>query len=175
MGPPVQSLSSSTLDGTTSSPSQHQSINTQATVNSHHPIIQGVCQSSEQLTSDTEPAGCSHQSKSSQHQSPLQLSLTKDEWLAADEELSTSVVPAVLSCDTVDEKNGTLCNGVYQYFSQRFGTKKRKQGRRPRQIKEQMKRLEKLKRQKNEARRKLRIAVQTIWLSEQLLEISTVS
>ena len=78
--PHVESSSSSTLDGMTSSPTQHQSINTQVAVNSHHPISQGVCQSSEQLTSDTEPAGCSHQSKSSQHQSPLQLSLTKNGW-----------------------------------------------------------------------------------------------
>ena len=56
----------------------------------------------------------------------------------------------------MDEKDRTLCDGVYQYFSQWFGTKKQKQGKRPRQSKEQMKRLEELKRQKNEARRKLR-------------------
>ena len=139
---PVVRLSSSIQVGMISSRIQQQSIDTPETVNSHHPISQGVCLSSKQTASYS--TRYSHQSKSLQHKSPLQLSLTKDEWLAADVKLSTSVVPAVLSCDTVDEKNRTLCDGVYQNFSQQFGTKKRKQGKRPRQSKEQMKRLEEL-------------------------------
>ena len=45
----------------------------------------------------------------------------------ADEELSTSLVPAVLLCQTVDEKNKALYDGVYQYFSHCFGAEQQKQ------------------------------------------------
>ena len=60
----------------------------------------------------------------SQHLPFLKLPQTLQEWTSADEDLSVSVVPAALSCGTVDEKNETLCEGVYQYFSQRFGTQR---------------------------------------------------
>ena len=88
----------------------------------------------------------------------LKLPQTPEEWMSADEELSVSVVPAALSCSTVDEKNEALCEGVYHYFSQGFGTQQ-KTVRKPRQRRrEHQRRLKKLTLQKNEARKKMRMA-----------------
>ena len=92
----------------------------------------------------------------SQHLPPLRLSLTVEEWQLADEVMSVTVVPAVLLCETVDEKNIALCDGVYQYFSQHFGTARQVQRKGPRQDKEQSSRLKKITQQKNYARKKLR-------------------
>ena len=94
----------------------------------------------------------------SQHLPFLKLPQTSEEWKSADEELSVSVVPAALSCSTVDEKNEALCEGVYQYFSLRFGTQ-RQPVRKPRQRRrEHQRRLKKLTQQKNEVRKKMRMA-----------------
>ena len=88
----------------------------------------------------------------------LKLPQTPEEWMSADEELSVSVVPAALSCSTVDEKNEALCEGVYHSFSQGFGTQQ-KTVRKPRQRRrEHQRRLKKLTLQKNEARKKMRMA-----------------
>ena len=57
-----------------------------------------------------------------QHRICLRVPKTAEEWKLADDALSQSVIPAVLSATTVDEKNRILCEGVCQYFSQRFGT-----------------------------------------------------
>ena len=70
-----------------------------------------------------------------------------------DEELATTVVPAAISCSTVDEKNKILCEGVYQYFSQMFGTQTKQAHHTKRQ-----RRLKKLTKLKNESRRELRKA-----------------
>ena len=53
---------------------------------------------------------------------PLILPSSKEEWQAADDHLAATVVPAVLSASTVDEKHNTLCSGVYSYFSSTYGT-----------------------------------------------------
>ena len=54
---------------------------------------------------------------------PMAAFTTREEWQLADEELATSVVPAVLLCESVEEKNTKLCDGVYQFFAQPFGVK----------------------------------------------------
>ena len=89
------------------------------------------------------------------HLPPLELTLTKEEWQLADEELATSVVPAVLLCESVEEKNTKLRDGVYQFFAQRFGVKQLRR-KKPTQGSGQMRNLKKLTQQKNEARKRLR-------------------
>ena len=81
----------------------------------------------------------------SQHLPPLRLSLTVEERQLADEVMLVTVVPAVLLCD---ENNIALCDGVYQYFSQHFGTARQVQRKGPRQDKEQSSRLKKITQQK---------------------------
>ena len=78
--------------------------------------------------------------------------------MSADEELPVSVVPAALSCSTVDEKNEALCEGVYHYFSQRFGTQQQTACKPKQRRRENQRRLKKLTLQKNEARKKMRMA-----------------
>ena len=94
----------------------------------------------------------------SQHLPFLKLPQTSQEWTSPDEDLSVSVVPAALSCSTVDEKNETLCEGVYQYFSQRFGTQQQPVHKPRQRRREHQRRLKKLTQQKNEARKKMRMA-----------------
>ena len=88
---------------------------------------------------------------------PFGLPRSSDAWIEADEILSTTVVPAVLSAPTVDEKNRELCEGVYQYFSQKYGTKRsfRTPRKRPRKHARCLKTVTK---QKNEARKQMRKA-----------------
>ena len=94
----------------------------------------------------------------SQHLPFLKLPKTSEEWMLADQELSASVVPIVLSGGTVDEKHEALCEGIYQYFSQKYGTQQ-KPASKPRQRRRgHQKRLKKITQQKNEARRKMRQA-----------------
>ena len=74
--------------------------------------------------------------------------------MSADKELSVSVVPAALWGSTVDEKNETLCEGLYHYFSQKFGTQQQSVCMTRRRRREHPSHLKKLTQQKNEARKK---------------------
>lgn len=104
------------------------------------------------------PTSSLNTSTPSQHLPFLKLPRTTEEWMSADEELSVSVVPAALQGSTVDEKNEALCEGLYHYLSQKFGTQQ-KSVRKPRQRRrEHPRRLKKLTQQKNEARKKMRQA-----------------
>ncbi len=77
--------------------------------------------------------------------------------MEADEYFSETIVPAVINASTVEEKNRLLCDGVYQYFSEKFGTRspQRKPRRRPQRP---ARRLKDLTQQKNESRKRMRKA-----------------
>ena len=85
--------------------------------------------------------------------------MTTDEWVEADH-LLAQVVPAVLHCSSVEEKNTTLCELIYNILIERFGVKplprtcKSRQGR-SRQHDRALKRVTELK---NAARQALRRA-----------------
>ena len=83
--------------------------------------------------------------------------MSSNDWLKANEELASTVVPAAISCSTVDEKNKILCEGVHQYFSQLFGTKA-KQAHHSKRARRHNRRLKRLTQLKNESRRELRKA-----------------
>ena len=83
----------------------------------------------------------------------LKLPQTPEEWLSADEALASSTVPAVAACSSVEGKNETLSRGLYQYFSQTYGTQER---RRRKARRKNDKRLKKLAQQKNEAKKKMK-------------------
>jgi len=57
---------------------------------------------------------------------PFNCPRTAEEWEEADKELSRTVVPTVLLADTVEERNQALCEGVYGYFSSKYGTRSQK-------------------------------------------------
>ena len=56
-------------------------------------------------------------------QRPLSLPKTAEEWVEADQLLQTEVVPAVLSCTSVEDKNNTLLSITYNILCNRFGIK----------------------------------------------------
>ena len=58
----------------------------------------------------------------------------------------------------MDEKNEALCEGLYHYFSQKFGTQQKSVRKPRRRRREHPRRLKKLTQQKNEARKKMRQA-----------------
>ena len=67
------------------------------------------------------------------HEPPPDLPILKkrepknaEEWLVADEQLAKSVVSEVLAAASVDEKNKALCDGIYTYFTSKYGTKQEK-------------------------------------------------
>ena len=57
---------------------------------------------------------------------PFNCPRTAEEWEEADKELSRTVVPTVQLADTVEERNQALCEGVYEYFSSKYGTRSQK-------------------------------------------------
>lgn len=84
----------------------------------------------------------------------LKLPQSQEEWASADEDLSVQVVPEALAFPTVEREYEILSMGVYNYFSQHFGTRKlHKQSSRRRKHK---KKLKEIAAQKNEAKRKMR-------------------
>ena len=103
------------------------------------------------------PTSSNQSTGNSQHLPFLNLPGSPNDWLKANEELASTVVPAAISCSTVDEKNKTLCEGVYQYFSQLFGTKA-KQAHHSKRARRHNRRLKRLTQLKNESRRELRKA-----------------
>ena len=86
-------------------------------------------------------------------QRPLNLPKNTEEWVEADQ-LLTQVAPAVLSCRSVEEKNNTLCELIYNILRERFGIKplprarKRRQG----QLRQHNRALKKVTELKNAAR-----------------------
>ena len=66
---------------------------------------------------------------SPQSKTPFNYPRTKDEWLAADEQLASVVVPQVLAAPTIEKKNQALCSGVYDYFVAKYGTQPERRSR----------------------------------------------
>ena len=98
----------------------------------------------------------SHVAPEQQQLPSLKLPRNSDEWEAADEYLSVHVTPAVINASTVDEKHTAFCEGVYQYFSQKFGT--RSTGKHKMNHRRHARHVKNVTEQKNEARRKMRKA-----------------
>ena len=132
--------------------------NSQTTPDTHNPeetIPEDQTQSRTQTFHN--PNSSDQSTGNSQHLSFLKLPRSPNDWQKANEELATTVVPAAISCSTVDEKNKILCEGVYQYFSQMFGTQT-KQAHHTKGWRRHNRRLKKLTKLKNESRRELRKA-----------------
>ena len=138
---------------------------TSPTTNAAHPILSsepGPQRPAHTGVLDTETCEQSaHQQPESQHQPtqlpPIILPRTSQEWDEANSYLSTTVVPAVIQASSTEEKNRVLCDGVYQYFSQCYGTKSfsQKPKKRPRR---HARHLKDLTQKKNEARRRMKKA-----------------
>ena len=81
-----------------------------------------------------------------------------DEWAVANEDLANTIVPAVLAAPTVEEKNRILCEGIFCYFTSRFGSRKQKARRRSRCHTAHRETLTTLREKRNKARSDLRTA-----------------
>ena len=88
---------------------------------------------------------------------PFNCLKSAEEWAEADQALAESVVPAVLSQTSVEEKNHSLCAGIYTYFSHKFGTRAKRK-RRLRKSHPSQASLSKLRKDRNIARNDLRKA-----------------
>ena len=84
----------------------------------------------------------------------------KEEWLTAGNHFATTIVSAVPSASTVDQKHQTLCSGIYNYFSRVCGTLSSKSSLRRRQRSKQSKskNISELRMERNKARQQLRKA-----------------
>ena len=58
------------------------------------------------------------------HLIPYNHPQSSEQWVQANEELARTQVPAVLAAPTVEKKNKILCEGIHDYFTTKFGTKK---------------------------------------------------
>ena len=89
---------------------------------------------------------------------PFNCPKTAEDWVEVDQHLATVLAPAVLSAPSLEEKNLTLCSGIYNYFSSKYGTHTR--GRRGKQKRPNNPQtdLNKLKEERNRTRCELRRA-----------------
>ena len=87
---------------------------------------------------------------------PLRLPKNPEEWEVADHLLS-AVTSAVLQASTAEEKNTSLCAGIYNTLAFRFGTRVPTRSQRPK-IRQHDRALKEVTKQKNEARCALRKA-----------------
>ena len=85
---------------------------------------------------------------------------SKEQWLTADIHFAATVVSAVFSASTVDQKHQSLCSGIYSYFSRVCGTSSSKPSRRQRskQSQSQSNSISELRMERNKARQQLRKA-----------------
>lgn len=88
---------------------------------------------------------------------PFNCPKNAEEWLVADEQLAKSVVPEVLATASVDEKNKALCDGIYTYFTSRYGTRPNKKQKKWK-MKASGKALSKLRTERNKLRSEMRKA-----------------
>ena len=87
----------------------------------------------------------------------LKLPTSTEDWNSADNAMASELVPRVCGEYNIDAAKAILVDGIYQYFSQRFGfvSVARKHRRHKSRISRQ---LIKLKQQKKEARKAVRLA-----------------
>ena len=90
--------------------------------------------------------------------SHLKLPTKDEEWRAADQYLAAVVVPQVIAEVSVEDKNLTLTQGIYDYFSSQFGVQQSLSHKRRSQASSVQEKLKNLKECKNEARWKLQQA-----------------
>ena len=88
---------------------------------------------------------------------PFNCPKNAEEWLVADEQLAKSVVPEVLAAASVDEKNKALCDGIYTYFTSKYGTRPNKKQKKWK-MKASGKALSKLRTERNKLRSEMRKA-----------------
>ena len=81
-----------------------------------------------------------------------------DEWQVANEDLANTIVPAVLAAPTVEEKNRVLCEGIFNYFTAKFGPRTQKARRKSKSHTSQKETLATLRGKRNKARNNLRRA-----------------
>lgn len=121
---------------------------------------------SEHVVEDSiQPSLCTSPAEISKHQAQanscrrehFKCPKSSDEWLEADEQLAESVVPAVLAAVSPEEKNKVLCDGIYSFFSSKYGTRSVKKYKR-RKAKRDGKILIKIREERNKVRRELRMA-----------------
>ena len=121
----------------------------------NQPLISNLLSSLESSTS--------HPSKSVEinQQSMLQpfcCPSTEAEWAEADQFLASVVVPAVLISPTIEAKSQLLSNGIYYYFSNRFGVRKIKIKGCSKRQRKQKRSIAKIREERNSLRKELRRA-----------------
>ena len=92
---------------------------------------------------------------------PFSCPTSAEEWVKVDQDMARLVVPAVLAATSVEEKNQLLCNGIYNYFSSKYGTRakgKRRTVQRPKKPNTLQNSLVQLWKEKNNLRNELRHA-----------------
>jgi len=80
-----------------------------------------------------------------------------DEWAEVDSELVQRLLPAVINATSPDEKDSILCQGIYEYMATKFGVQRAHKSKKTNRRRHERK-LKKLTREKNAARKDLRRA-----------------
>ena len=82
---------------------------------------------------------------------PFNCPKVADKWAEADQDLAKMVVPAVLSAPSLEEKHHVLCEGIYEYFPSRYGTRTKAKTSRKKKPNGSEEKLQKLKEEKTSA------------------------
>ena len=78
---------------------------------------------------------------------------SKEDWTESDLHYREHLVPAVINEPSVDAKNGVLCDGIYQYFSEKYGVRRSNPGKAERRRKIHDRALKRVKQLKKTSRK----------------------
>jgi len=100
--------------------------------------------------------------KSAHYQKPdlrpsLKLPSSKEDWAEADLHFREHLVPAVMNEASADAKNSVLCDGIYQYFSEKYGVRRSKPDKTERKRKNHDRALKRVKQLKKTARKEFQL------------------
>ena len=88
----------------------------------------------------------------------LKLPSSQKDWAEADLHFQENLVPAVVSEPSVQAKNRILCDGIYAYFSERYGTKQPKTDRNTKRRQKHDRALKRVKQLKGDAKKEFQRA-----------------
>ena len=106
---------------------------------------------------------------------PLKCPKSDEEWQEADTHMCAVVVPAVLSAQTIEDKNFALCSGIYSYFANRHGVRRspqRTNKRKERRSRKENSHKEQIRSERNKLRNNLRRARRNGQSQEVIKEIA---
>ena len=101
--------------------------------------------------------------KPAHHQKPdlrpsLKLPSSKEDWAEANLHFCEHLVPAVMNEASADAKNSVLCDGIYQYFSEKYGVRRSNPDKAERKRKNHDRALKRVKQLKKTARKEFQRA-----------------